>query len=65
MSGAAKTLQKQITPWPQRLARLRELDSLSRQRVLDDRESRELERLLMSDYQRRLRLGQPIPRGIS
>lgn len=45
--------------------RLRELDALSRQRALNEAESRELERLLFADYARRLRCEQPVPRGIA
>lgn len=50
---------------PQRLEKLRFLDSESRARTLTDAESRELQRLLHADYCALLRMGRSIPRGVS
>lgn len=52
-------------PIIQQLQRLNQLNSESRLRELSDDESVELEGLLHADYCRRLRMGQPIPRGVA
>lgn len=51
-------------PVREQRARLAALDGLSRQRALDEAESRQLERLLHADYCRRIYRGAPIPRGV-
>jgi hypothetical protein len=65
MAGATTLQRRPYRRHPEKLARIRELDALCRQRALTERESLELERLLLTDYQRCRHKCLPIARSFA